>query len=175
MIDSLRNEKIDRYMLPDTLGILNHKETYEMCKDIKFTSYDFSKAIDNLYTAGYNFKDMVIYIDSPYSGTTATYNTGWNESSDRLLLSRVKALHQEGVKIVMSNVFENRGVVNQWLIDWCEDNKTLFGVIEMKISYANSSFRKSDQKTKEVLIVSRDNSTKSIINTEIQLELDFGV
>ena len=35
MLDSLQHEKIDRYMLPDTLGILNHEETYTYCLDMK--------------------------------------------------------------------------------------------------------------------------------------------
>ncbi len=35
MLDSLKDESIERYMLPDTLGILNHQETYDFCLDIK--------------------------------------------------------------------------------------------------------------------------------------------
>jgi D-citramalate synthase len=31
MLDALKDEKIDRYMLPDTLGILNQQETYDFC------------------------------------------------------------------------------------------------------------------------------------------------
>ena len=141
----------------------------KLCKDVEFLNLDFSQALDVLYSRGYDFKDVVIYIDSPYSGTIATYNIGWTEANDRLLLSRVKALHQEGAKIVMSNVFENRGYVNQGLIDWCEGNKDLFEVYDMKISYANSSFRKSDKKTREVLIVSKHFDD----GKETQLELDL--
>ncbi len=32
MIEQLKNENIDHFMLPDTLGILNHDETYTFCK-----------------------------------------------------------------------------------------------------------------------------------------------
>jgi D-citramalate synthase len=32
MLDSLKDENIDRYMLPDTLGILNPEQTYAFCK-----------------------------------------------------------------------------------------------------------------------------------------------
>jgi D-citramalate synthase len=32
MIDSLQNDRIDRFMLPDTLGILNPDQTYQFCK-----------------------------------------------------------------------------------------------------------------------------------------------
>jgi D-citramalate synthase len=34
MIDSLKNENIKRFMLPDTLGILNPEQTYTFCKKI---------------------------------------------------------------------------------------------------------------------------------------------
>jgi len=32
MIDSLQNDRIERFMLPDTLGILNPDQTYQFCK-----------------------------------------------------------------------------------------------------------------------------------------------
>ncbi len=32
MLDSLKDETIDRYMLPDTLGVLSPEQTYEFCK-----------------------------------------------------------------------------------------------------------------------------------------------
>jgi (R)-citramalate synthase len=35
MLDNLKDEPIERYMLPDTLGILNHQEVYDFCLDIK--------------------------------------------------------------------------------------------------------------------------------------------
>ncbi len=34
IIDGLKNEKIDRFMLPDTLGILGPDDTYKYCKDM---------------------------------------------------------------------------------------------------------------------------------------------
>jgi len=61
MLDSLKNESINRYMLPDTLGILNHQETYEFCLDIKnrypdlefdFHAHnDYDLAAANVYSA----------------------------------------------------------------------------------------------------------------------------
>jgi D-citramalate synthase len=35
MLDALQHDIIDRYMLPDTLGILNHEETYTFCLDMR--------------------------------------------------------------------------------------------------------------------------------------------
>jgi (R)-citramalate synthase len=34
MLSNLKNEKIDRFMLPDTLGILNPDETYDYCREM---------------------------------------------------------------------------------------------------------------------------------------------
>ena len=35
MLDELKHENIIRFMLPDTLGILNHEETYDFCLDMR--------------------------------------------------------------------------------------------------------------------------------------------
>lgn len=61
MISSLKNEKISRIMLPDTLGILNPDETYDFSKemietypDVKFDYHphnDYDLAIANVYHA----------------------------------------------------------------------------------------------------------------------------
>ena len=61
MIDSLRNEKIRRFMLPDTLGILNPEQTYTFCKKIidrypnlhfDFHAHnDYDLAVANVFSA----------------------------------------------------------------------------------------------------------------------------
>lgn len=61
MLDNLGNESIERYMLPDTLGILNHQETYDFCLDMKqrypelafdFHAHnDYDLATANVYSA----------------------------------------------------------------------------------------------------------------------------
>jgi D-citramalate synthase len=61
MIDHLKNEGIDRLMLPDTLGILSPEETFEFCKDM-ITRYpecrfdfhahnDYDLAVANVFQA----------------------------------------------------------------------------------------------------------------------------
>ncbi|MEZ4896716.1 MAG: alpha-isopropylmalate synthase regulatory domain-containing protein [Saprospiraceae bacterium] len=35
MVDQLRAHGVNRFMLPDTLGILNHQNTYKLCKEMK--------------------------------------------------------------------------------------------------------------------------------------------
>ncbi|MHC1731241.1 MAG: alpha-isopropylmalate synthase regulatory domain-containing protein [Bacteroidales bacterium] len=61
MIDSLRNENIKRFMLPDTLGILNPDQTYRFCKQmierynsLRFDFHahnDYDLAVANVYSA----------------------------------------------------------------------------------------------------------------------------
>jgi len=65
-----------------------------------------------------------VYIDSPYLGTTATYNEngGWNVDNENELYSLCEKLNSIGVSFGMSNVFENKGITNSKLIKWCEDN-----------------------------------------------------
>lgn len=65
-----------------------------------------------------------VYLDPPYFNTTATYNEngGWTEQDELKLFDLCEHLNSIGVKFGMSNVFENKGIKNQTLIDWCEKN-----------------------------------------------------
>ena len=61
MLDSLKDENIKRYMLPDTLGILNQEQTYDFCKKISdkypqlhfdFHAHnDYDLAVANVFSA----------------------------------------------------------------------------------------------------------------------------
>lgn len=61
MLDSLKDTSIDRFMLPDTLGILNHVESYDFCldmiqryPDLKFDFHahnDYDLATANVFSA----------------------------------------------------------------------------------------------------------------------------
>lgn len=67
-----------------------------------------------------------VYFDPPYLNTTAVYNEkgafgGWNIECDYKLFEICERLHKKGVKWGMSNVFENRGIKNDHLIEWCQD------------------------------------------------------
>lgn len=65
-----------------------------------------------------------VYLDPPYFNTIATYNEngGWTEKDELKLFDLCEHLNNIGVKFGMSNVFENKGIKNQTLIDWCEKN-----------------------------------------------------
>lgn len=51
MISELKNENIERFMLPDTLGILDPDETYDFCKEmiVSFPDVDFDFHAHNDY------------------------------------------------------------------------------------------------------------------------------
>jgi D-citramalate synthase len=61
MVDNLKDERIRRFMLPDTLGILNPDETYEFCKKMtdRYPSLhfdfhahnDYDLAVANVFSA----------------------------------------------------------------------------------------------------------------------------
>ncbi|HLN56575.1 MAG TPA: alpha-isopropylmalate synthase regulatory domain-containing protein [Bacteroidales bacterium] len=61
MIDSLRNDKIERFMLPDTLGVLSPDQTFEYCSKVveKYPSLhfdfhphnDYDLAVANVFSA----------------------------------------------------------------------------------------------------------------------------
>jgi len=61
MLDSLQDENIERFMLPDTLGILNPEQTYDFCKKIvdRYPSLhfdfhahnDYDLAVANVFSA----------------------------------------------------------------------------------------------------------------------------
>jgi D-citramalate synthase len=61
MIDYLKDERIERFMLPDTLGILNPEQTYDFCKKIvdRYPSLhfdfhphnDYDLAVANVFSA----------------------------------------------------------------------------------------------------------------------------
>lgn len=83
----------------------------------------FSKDFKTLKIDKLNQNDFV-YLDPPYLNTTATYNEngGWNIDNENTLYDICERLSAQGIKWGMSNVFENKGIVNQTLIDWCTNN-----------------------------------------------------
>lgn len=67
-------------------------------------------------------KNSFIYADPPYLNTTATYteNGGWNEKDQNDLYDFCDGLTERGIRWAMSNVFENKGIVNDELIKWSD-------------------------------------------------------
>jgi D-citramalate synthase len=101
MLDSLQETSIVRYMLPDTLGILNHEETYNFCLDIKqrypnlrfdFHAHnDYDLATANVFSA----------IRAGISGIHTTLN-GLGERAGNVPLSSVIGIVKDHFKYEMS-------------------------------------------------------------------------
>lgn len=114
-------------------------------KNIKFTNNDFKKLnIDKLKD------DDFVYLDPPYLVTEATYNTGWNEETEKDLLSLCDKLNNKGVKFAISNVLEHNGSKNEILINWSKK----YNVNYLNYDYSNCNYHKKDNghKSIEVLI-----------------------
>ena len=69
-------------------------------------------------------KDDFIYLDPPYLNTDASYNEnkGWNINDENDLYKICEKLNNKGIKFGLSNVFQNKGIENKKIIQWCEDN-----------------------------------------------------
>lgn len=113
---------------------------------VKISNQDFRSMCINSITN----KDYV-YLDPPYFNTMATYNEcdGWNENDERDLYKFCEKLSDKNIKWGMSNVFENKGVKNQSLIEWCNKNNWNIYVFD-KFSY--TACGKGNSNTKEVFI-----------------------
>ena len=116
--------------------------------NIEFSTLDFSKFDFSTLKKG----DFV-YADPPYLASQATYNSGWNEDSEKELLNKLSELNSRGIKFALSNVLENNKKENRILKDWVAWNN--FRVVHLNISYANSAYcrKNKDTVTDEVLIM----------------------
>jgi DNA adenine methylase Dam len=120
-------------------------------KNIKFTNNDFKKLnIDKLKD------DDFVYLDPPYLVTEATYNTGWNEETEKDLLSLCDKLNEKGIKFAISNVLEHNGNKNEILINWSKK----YNVNYLNYDYSNCNYHKKDNghKSIEVLITNYKNN-----------------
>lgn len=88
LLDNLKEENVMRFMLPDTLGVLNHLETFEFCREIvsrypnlhfDFHAHnDYDLSVANVYSA----------IEAGFHGVHTTVN-GLGERAGNVPLSSV--------------------------------------------------------------------------------------
>jgi len=106
LVDSLKNENIKRFMLPDTLGILNPNETFDFCSrmikrypDLHFDFHahnDYDFAVANVFEA----------VKAGVKGIHVTVN-GLGERAGNAPLSSVLAVLHDHLKIE-SNLQEDK-------------------------------------------------------------------
>lgn len=131
--------------------------------DASFTKYDFNDFdFKNL-----NSKDFV-YCDPPYLITTGSYNDGkrgfkgWTPKEELELLSRLDLLNKRGIKFALSNVIDHKGLVNEYLVNWIDNNKSSLMVNYLNFNYKNSNYQTSNKKSTEVLITNYKPITEQI-------------
>ena len=100
-------------------------------------------------------KDVMMYLDPPYSACCAdgsvsrSYGLRWGYEQDKQLLEALDRFNDLGVHWCLSNVFENKGVVNHVLKQWAEK----YNVVEVPgIDYTNAHYQAKPSKAVEVLI-----------------------
>lgn len=132
-----------------------HKtQLYEWYNLIKDKNIDILNGDAFSILSNTNFdKDDFIYLDPPYSNTLAIYNEkrafgGWTVDDDFKLFSELERLDKLGVKWGLSNVFENKGVRNEHLVEWCKKNN--WNVHHLNFTY--SSLGKGNANSDEVYI-----------------------
>ena len=137
LLDHLQNEKIDRFMLPDTLGILNPSETAEFCKliitrypDLSFDFHahnDYDLAIANVIEAIKAGIDCVHTTvnglgeragNAPISSVIAVVkdHLGMRTSIDEIKLNKVSRLVEtfSGIRIPT-----NKPIIGEYVFTQC--------------------------------------------------------
>lgn len=127
--------------------IIKNKDAFELLENIKDNE-------DNLF----------IYLDPPYSNTTAIYNEnrafgGWTFEEDNKLFNELDRLNKLGVKWAMSNVLVNKGKENTHIKEWAKKNNYEIIYLENK---TYSTFGTGNSQSLEVLIVNYETPYKKL-------------
>lgn len=120
--------------------------------NLQITNLDAFKILESIKN---NTNDLFIYLDPPYSNTTAIYNEkrafgGWTIEHDNKLMSELDRIDKLGVKWAMSNVLENKGKNNNHLKEWARNNGYKIIYLEDK---TYSTFGTGNSNSREILIV----------------------
>lgn len=146
------SERVNKRYLENKLKILG-----DFIKVIKNDPYRFtSKSYDKVINLNTIHDNDLVYMDPPYSLTTATYNDGkrglnWTEEDDVKLVNYFNDLTQAGIKTAMSNVLSHRGKVNTVLMEFIKANPDL-KVVHFNMDYSNSTYHTKSGKSDEILI-----------------------
>lgn len=146
------SERVNKLYLENKLKTLG-----DFIKVIKNNPYRFtSKSYDKVINLNTIHDNDLVYMDPPYSLTTATYNDGkrglnWTEEDDVKLVNYFRDLTKAGIKTAMSNVLSHRGKVNTVLMEFIKANPDL-KVVHFNMDYSNSTYHTKSGKSDEILI-----------------------
>ena len=106
-IDSLKDENVERFMLPDTLGILNPDEVYEYLKDIRerYPSIHFDFHAHNDYDLGAG--NIFSAVNAGSDGLHATVN-GLGERAGNVTLSSMIGIIHDQITEAETNINESK-------------------------------------------------------------------
>jgi DNA adenine methylase Dam len=106
--------------LEDMVSLETLEHFSKALQGVEISQCDFQEHIDELRS------DSVVYVDPPYiqsGGSVGVYDGAWNEVEDERLFSCLERLRSRGGAFVMSNTISYRGVENERLKKWIQDNK----------------------------------------------------
>ena len=119
-------------------------------KNVRLLNEDFRKIQVNQLKS-----NDFVYLDPPYMNTTATYNenNAWDIQDEDDLYALCDELTEKNIRFAMSNVFRNKGVINNKLMSWVSNRK--FNVFTFnKFSYMACG--KGNSNATEVVITNYD-------------------
>ena len=120
-----------------------HKGNYTFVNK-NFVDFDFSELDENDF----------VYCDCPYSLGVGVYQdgkrgfNGWSKDDDKKLFDILDKLNEQGVRFALSNMFENKGLKNDEIIEWSKKYK----VYHLNMNYNGSNYQRKGSKSDEVLI-----------------------
>jgi len=116
----------------------------------------FSKSFEHINIPDNNF---MVYVDPPYSNTSAGYNAYWKSGDDIKLYDYLKNIDKIGASFMLSGVLTHNGQSSILLDKLITDN---YKVIHIKNDY-NKVSKIGNKETQEVIIVNYD----KIINASL--------
>lgn len=119
-------------------------------KNVIFSTLDFRK-----FDFGKLTTNDVVYCDPPYLISTGSYNDGkrgfqdWTEREDCDLLNLLDSLNKRKIFFALSNVFEHKGMKNEFLIEWSKK----YNIIFIDKAYSNCSYHFKDRTARTVEVI----------------------
>lgn len=90
----------------------------------------------------------LVYLDPPYFGTQAGYNTYWNKGLEQQMFDILHRWDAQGVRFLLSGVSIHKGVTNPFM-----DRLLDYSLIELDYSYDKIAKKNKETTTTEMLVM----------------------